>query len=231
MGSASRRIVDQRYRIEIGPDPDPDMNIVSRLRLSGHDVPEAVADARRAFRAAGRTEATWEVGSGASPGDLLSRLRALGMTDHAAMLALACTGEPATPAEGIATERVESDAQLDEVRAIFADGDGWRPSDDWLRGDGSVTRYLARIDGTAVATADITWLDHDRAVFLGGALTLPAFRGRGAYRALVHRRWQDAAERGRDVLVTQSEPMSQPILLGVGFEVVGEITVLLDRFA
>jgi hypothetical protein len=47
----------------------------------------------------------------------------------------------------------------------------------------------------------------------------------------VRRRWEEAAERGRDVLVTQSEPMSQPILLRLGFEVVGGITVLVDRFA
>ena len=127
-------------------------------------------------------------------------------------------------------ERVESDAQYDEVRAVFEQGDGWRPGDEWLRGGGHVTRYLARIDGQPVATADISWLADERAAFLGGALTLPQFRGRGAYRTLVHRRWQDAVEQGRPVLVTQSEPMSQPILLRLGFEVVGEITVLVDSF-
>ena len=35
---------------------------------------------------------------------------------------------------------------------------------------------------------------------------------------------------GRPLLITQSEPMSQPILLRLGFEVVGEIHVLVDRF-
>jgi GNAT superfamily N-acetyltransferase len=231
-GSSSRRITDDRYLIEIGPDPDPDMNVVSRLRLDGHDLETAVADARQTFREAGRREATWEVGSGATPSGLVDRLHALGMTGHepGSMLALACTAEPASATPGIETERVETDAQFDQVRGVFAEADGWHPSDDWLRGPGFVTRYLARIDGRAVATADITWLEHDRAVFLGGAVTLPQFRGRGAYRALVHRRWEEAAARGRDVLVTQSEPMSQPILLRLGFRVVGEITVLLDRF-
>ena len=217
--------------IEIGPDPDPDMNVVSRLRLAGHDIGAAVEEARAMYRAAGRTEATWEVGSGSTPEGLVAQLRAAGMTDHNAMLALACTSEPAVPSGGFQTERVETNAQFEDVRAVFAEGDGWHPSDTWLRGPGFVTRYLARLDGRAVATADITWLEHDRAVFLGGALTLPDFRSRGAYRALVHFRWQEAVESGRDVLVTQSEPMSQPILLRLGFEVVGEITVLLDRFA
>jgi GNAT superfamily N-acetyltransferase len=231
-GSGSRRIFERRYQIEIGPEPDPDMNIVSRLRLAGHDLAAAVDDAREAFRAAGRTAATWEVGSGATPGGLVEQLQGLGMSPHepASMLALACTVEPARSTPDIETEPVETDAQFGEVRAIFEEGDGWKPGDEWLRGPGFVTRYLGRIDGRAVATADITWLDDDRAVFLGGALTLPEFRGRGAYRALVRRRWEEAAARGRDVLVTQSEPMSQPILLRLGFEVVGEIAVLVDRF-
>ena len=90
-GGSSHRITDVRYLIEIGPDPDPDMNIVSRLRLDGHDLEAAVADARRTFREAGRHQATWEVGSGATPLGLVERLRAFGMTDHdpGSMLALA----------------------------------------------------------------------------------------------------------------------------------------------
>ena len=35
---------------------------------------------------------------------------------------------------------------------------------------------------------------------------------------------------GKPVLVTQSEPMSQPILTRLGFRVVGEIRVLVDEF-
>jgi GNAT superfamily N-acetyltransferase len=231
-GSPSRRIVSDRYVAEIGPEPDPDMNVVSRLRLQGHDVEQTVEQVRTLFRDAGRDAATWEVSSGSTPAGLLERLRALGMTTHepASMLALACTVEPASDTAGVVVERVESDAQFAEVRSIFEQGDGWSPGEEWLRGPGYVTRYLARIDGRAVATADITWLEDEDAVFLGGALTLPEYRGRGAYRALVHARWAEAAARGRGVLVTQSEPMSQQTLKRLGFEVVGEISVLLDRF-
>jgi GNAT superfamily N-acetyltransferase len=231
-GSASSRIVTDRYIAEIGPEPDPDMNVVSRLRLEGSDLAAVLEEVRASYRAAGRRAATWEVASGSTPSGLEATLRTLGMetNETAWMLALACTTEPASPTEGVTVEEAASDSQLAEVRVIFEAADGWTPGDAWLRGPGFVTRYLARIDGEAVATADITWLDDDRAVFLGGALTLPSRRGRGAYRALVHARWRAAAARGRDVLVTQSEPMSQPILLRLGFEVVGEIHVLLDRF-
>ena len=122
-------------------------------------------------------------------GGLLEQLRGFGMETHepASMLALACTVEPSSGGgDGITVARVETDAQFDQVREVFEQGDGWSPGDEWLRGPGFVTRYLAFIDGRPVATADITWLADERAAFLGGALTLPEFRGRGAYRALVH---------------------------------------------
>ena len=231
-GGGFSRIVEPRYVLEIGPEPDPGMNIAHRLRIGEDEVEQVLAEVRSRFQDVGRRRATWEVTGASRPSGLVERLRAHGMVpdDPPQLLALACTREPAGPATGIDVERVERDAQYDEVRAIFAEGDGWTPGDDWLHGGGQVTRYLARIDGRAVATADISWLEDERAAFLGGALTLGQYRGRGAYRALVHRRWQDAGERGRSVLVTQSEPMSQPILLRLGFEVVGEISVLVDSF-
>jgi GNAT superfamily N-acetyltransferase len=231
-GSASRRLTADGYQAEIGPQDDPDMNVVSRLRLAGRDIAAVADEVRELYRGEGRSACTWEVSSGSTPPGLLERLRELGMQTHepSSMLALACTTEPASPTGGVTVERADTDALLAEVRGVFEQGDGWSPGDDWLRGPGFVTRYLGRIGGRAIATADITWLDDERAVFLGGALTLPEFRGRGAYRALVHERWREAATRGRDVLVTQSEPMSQPILRRLGFEVVGEISVLIDRF-
>jgi GNAT superfamily N-acetyltransferase len=231
-GSASRRVDEHRYVIEVGPEPSPDMNVVFRLNLDGTDIATAVGDARAVFEAAGRTAATWEVSSGATPVGLVPQLQALGMVTHdpSSMLALACWQEPASATAGVTVEQVERDDQYREVREIYEKADGWSPSQDWLLGPGFVTRYLARIDGRAVATADITWLADERAVFMGGALTLPEWRGRGAYRALVHARWRDATAAGRPLLVTQSEPMSQPILLRLGFEVVGHIDVLLDRW-
>jgi len=209
------------------------MNVVSRLRLDGRDPASVVAEVHDLYAGAGRRAITWEVSSGSTPAGLLEQLHGFGMETHepASMLALACTVEPSSGDPlGITVARVESDAQFQQVREVFEQGDGWSPGDEWLRGPGFVTRYLALIDGQPVATADITWLDDERAVFLGGALTMPEFRGRGAYRALVHERWREAGRRGRDVLVTQSEQTSQPVLKRLGFEVVGEISVLVDRF-
>jgi hypothetical protein len=231
-GAPAKRVVGDGWIAEIGPEPSPDMNIVLRLRLEGKDVAATVDELRRVFESVGRSAATWEVSSGSSPPGLEQELRSLGMVTNepGAVLALACTTEPASSSPGVTVERVESEQQFQQVRGIYQQADGWSPGDEWLHGDGHVTRYLARIEGRAVATADITRLEHERAVFLGGALTLPDARGRGAYRALVHARWRDAVAAGRPLLVTQSEPMSQPILLRLGFEVVGQIMILLDRW-
>jgi hypothetical protein len=231
-GAPARRVVGDGYIAEIGPEPNPNMNISLQLRLEGKDVAAAVAEVRQLFEAAGRSAATWEVSSGSTPAGLEQELRSLGMEtndDPASMLALACTTEPASASPGVTVERVETAEQFQLVRDLYHQDSGWSPSDEWLRGPG-VTRYLARIDGIPVATADLTLLEDERAVFLGGALTLPEFRGRGAYRALVRTRWSDAVAAGRPLLVTQSEPMSQPILRRLGFEVVGHINVLLDRW-
>ena len=63
-----------------------------------------------------------------------------------------------------------------------------------------------------------------------GGATLPAARGRGAYRALVAARWEDAVVRGTPVLVTQAGALSRPILARLGFREVCTIRVLLDAF-
>ena len=231
-GDGWTRVVTERYVAEIGPDPDPQMNVVSRLRLDSLDLAAVVEQVRALYRRHDRTANTWEIASSASPAGLRQRLLELGMrpADPPSMLGLGCADAPLSKTPGVEVERVQTDVQLAEVATVYRDGDGWEPSDQWLRGAGVTRRFLARIGGEAVATADLTPMKDD-AVFLGGAVTLPRARGRGAYRALVAARWRDAMAEGRTLMVTQSEPMSQPILLRLGFEVVGEIHVLEDTFS
>jgi predicted GNAT family acetyltransferase len=88
--------------------------------------------------------------------------------------------------------------------------------------------YLAYTDGEPIARASGSFSEHGVTLF-GGA-TLPEARGRGAYRALVAARWQDAVARGTPLLVTQAGSMSRPILTRLGFRQVCEIRILLDAF-
>ena len=160
------------------------MNVVSRLRLGSSDVDATVDEVCAWYRRLGRHACTWEVTTASTPGDLHERLLALGMRPHEEphMLALACTEKPDSDTPGVTVETVRTEDQLALVSSIFREDDGFDPPEDWLR---ATPRWLARVDGEAVATADIT--EMDTAVFLGGAVTVPRARGRGAYRALVAR--------------------------------------------
>jgi GNAT superfamily N-acetyltransferase len=88
--------------------------------------------------------------------------------------------------------------------------------------------YLAYADGEPVARGSASFGEHGVTLF--GGSTLPQARGRGAYRALVAARWEEAVARGTPILVTQAGPMSRPILARLGFREVCEIRILLDEF-
>ena len=89
-------------------------------------------------------------------------------------------------------------------------------------------RYLAMLDGQPVATGSATFAEHG--VVLNAGSTLPEWRGRGAYRALVRARYDDAVAAGTPVLVTQAGALSRPILERMGFRAVCRIEALIDRF-
>jgi len=80
--------------------------------------------------------------------------------------------------------------------------------------------FVAEADGVVVSAGWVRFPSGtDFATFWGGA-TLPAWRGRGIYRALVRRRAQLAAERGRRYLEVDASADSRPILERLGFRAV-----------
>lgn len=64
------------------------------------------------------------------------------------------------------------------------------------------TIYLALVDGEPAGTGLL--YQAERAGVLAGAATLPYFRGRGAQKALIHRRIADAAAAGCDLICSQT---------------------------
>jgi hypothetical protein len=70
----------------------------------------------------------------------------------------------------------------------------------------------------------------EQGLLLFGGATLPEARGRGAYRALIRARWEEAVGRGAAALFTQAGAMSRPILEKLRFEQVGHVHLLLDEF-
>jgi ribosomal protein S18 acetylase RimI-like enzyme len=230
LGPRDERIVNDRWVLWMGREDG--WNVAQRFRLRADEVDAARAEIYGVLRQRGRSEFTWEVGTHATPGDLVDRLLALGLVDdepdpHAVGMVL--TEPPAQAPLEVDVRRATSDEEHLTAAKIAAVAFGGpeptesRPHDDPLN-----VVYLAYVDGEPVARASAAFGEH--AVSLFGGATLPEARGRGAYRALVAARWEEAVARGTPVLVTQAGRMSQPILAQLGFQAVCEIRILLDRF-
>jgi GNAT superfamily N-acetyltransferase len=86
-----------------------------------------------------------------------------------------------------------------------------------LRSDpGAVSFYVAWVDGVPVAEGRVDYAGREFAGLWGGA-TLPAYRGRGLYTALVAARAAEALGRGCRYLTIDASPMSRSVLEKRGF--------------
>jgi len=199
---------------------------VSRLRFDPAEAAD-VLDEVHALAPTGT--ASWITPSR----ELVDALREAGARDpepplEPAFTALATDREPAR-VEGIEIRRVETyDGFLAGLEIQLASGgyteegaarrrkeapDAYarrrqRPGGEWL----------ACLDGEAVAWAGA--VAGTVGLFLDGGATLPAARGRGAYRALVRARWDYAVELGTPMLAVHAQERSRGILERCGFEVV-----------
>lgn len=241
LGPGEERVVDPRFVVWIGAGvEDPHWTVVQRARLEP-DVTAAVAEIRALLRARGRASCTWEVADSATPTNLVAQLLALGMDRDAEPLATGMVlrrPPPWRPERGVVARRVESVDEMETAARIAANAFGMAgPALDEVVAESRSAfdregrhgaTYLAFVDGRPVARATAAFTDHG--VLLFGGATLPEGRGRGAYRALVRARWDDAAQRGTPVLVTHAGAMSRPILARLGFEAVSRIEILVDRF-
>jgi len=233
LGPTDERIVNDRYVLWMGRGDEPGWNVAQRFRLRPDEIEDVREEIHGILRAKGRTVCTWEVGSHATPEGLVDRLLALGLVDDqptALAIGMVLT-EPPTPApDDVEVRRAESgDEHLaaDQIAAIAFGGTvptEARPREH----DPDNVVYVAYVDGKPVARASGSFGEHGVTLF--GGSTLPEARGRGAYRALVAARWEDAVARGTPILVTQAGPMSRPILAQLGFREVCEIRILLDAF-
>lgn len=89
---------------------------------------------------------------------------------------------------------------------------------------GVVHHFAAYVDDRPVGFGRV--IDADGGAALMGGSVLPAFRGRGVYRALIRARWEHTAARGAPLLAVQAGAMSAPILAALDFEAHGEVMLL-----
>ena len=232
LGPEDERIVTDRYVLWMGSGDAPGWNVAQRFRLAADEVDDVRAEIHEHLRAKGRLGCTWEIGTHATPLDLVDRLLALGLVDDEPTplaVGMVLTEAPAHARADVEVRRAETDEEHLAAARIAAIAFGSPlPSEPPKERDPHNPVYLAFVDGEPVARGSASFGEH--AVSLFGGSTLPEARGRGAYRALVAARWEDAVARGTPVLVTQASPMSRPILARLGFREVCEIRILLDDF-
>ena len=80
--------------------------------------------------------------------------------------------------------------------------------------------YLARLNGKPVADARV--ILSTGIAYLGGASTLPQYRGQRIYSTLLRQRLETAQERGYHVAAIHAEPMSRRVVSKYGFKEYGK---------
>jgi ribosomal protein S18 acetylase RimI-like enzyme len=103
---------------------------------------------------------------------------------------------------------------------VWADSEGWRVDSLARELDAdpeALVVLVAEAGGEVVSAGWVRFPERTEFATLWGGATLPAWRGRGIYRALVQRRAELAVERGRRHLQVDAGPESRPILERLGF--------------
>ena len=110
-----------------------------------------------------------------------------------------------------------------EAAAWGHSGESWYPvtlEQELAADPHSLAIFVAEAEGLVVSAGWVRFPSGTDFGTLWGGATLPAWRGRGIYRALVRRRAQLAAQRGRRYLQVDASADSRPILERLGFRAV-----------
>jgi GNAT superfamily N-acetyltransferase len=170
----------------------------------------------------------WKWHSHDEPPDLADRLLAHGFVPEELETVLIgpaaeLTEAPPLPAE---VRIVEATAESDLRRVGELGSEVWDTDLSWLAEElidrrrtdpDEVTVYAAEAAGRYVSAAWLSFNPGTEFAGLWGGATLPDWRGRGIYRALIGVRARLAVERGFRYLQVDASPDSEPILRRLGF--------------
>ena len=196
--------------------------------LAGADVEAAVREQIAYFAAVGQ-DFEWKVYSHDSPAELGAVLEVLGFElepeETIVYLDLNALPERLAAWSTVNVERVGDPLGVDEIIAMMRSV--W--NDDFsdlaaslkaeLKEDADhLGIYVARMNGVLASAAWIRFHDKSRFAGLWGGTTIPAFRNRGLYSALVAARAAEASRRGVRYVTVDALPTSRPILDTLGFQ-------------
>src|SRR5260221_13394499 len=181
----------------------------------------------------------WHVGPSSSPTDLANRLTGHGLIVAARPRMM--TIRLPLPSAWMSSEAVLVEEVVDERTARTSLVLARHHADDLERSLAERLEYLrlpsrrggyliASIAGVPVANAGYRYSTDGRCVYLTGAETVEAFRGRGVYQTLVGHRAAAAAKRGCVIAsILANAETSAPILARHGFADHGELPRLTPR--
>jgi GNAT superfamily N-acetyltransferase len=204
-------------------------------RLSADSADAAIATQRAYFAARG-TPVEWKYYDYDQPADLPQRLLAAGFEaeDEELMLVAetaAISHEIVLP-PGVRLEPVTDEAGIEAMMAVhdlaFADHPspelGPRLATQLREAPDSLQVVVAMAGDEPVSAARIEFVDGTDFAGLWGGGTIPAWRRKGIFRALVAYRAGLAAARGYRYLQVDALPPSRPILQRLGFQAVATTT-------
>ena len=212
--------------------PHPGSNGVGGVRWTAAEADQRIADII-AYHRERNIGFQWWVGPYDTPADLRERLERQGMilAGDAATMARSLDNLDDIPVNpDVTIERLDgyddaaTDAMCDITRICFkwpqAQIDERRPG--WVermrdpRFRDREANYLARLNGRPVAYGRV--MLESGIAYLGGAATLPEFRGQKLYSTLLRRRLEAARELGYHLAAINAEPLSRPIAIRCGFK-------------
>ena len=209
---------------------------VEGIRLRDGEAGNAVRAVRALLAETDCRVVSWWLSDRSTPADVEAQLIAAGLAlipdDYLIDGLLMTEPPPAGPAQ-IEARPVASVEEFVEARNlqedVFETPAERRRSPEQLAAeyrtiDGVL--YAAWLDGVMAGAGGLTAASCG-ALLWGGA-TASWARGRGAYRALVRARWEDAVARGTPALTVGANPSSSPILRRLGFEKVVQFRRLED---
>jgi GNAT superfamily N-acetyltransferase len=197
-------------------------------RLADPDADDVVRGEMALARDGGYT-LEWKLYGHDLPTDLAERLLAAGFEagdlEQVLMLpvddrALAAFGTPA----GCEVRRVRDEAGLADYAEIAREIGRRQPQEEQQelaavlrRAPDTMSVHVAYVDGEPVAGGRIHFRAGGSCAELAGGRTKTAHRGRGLFTAVVGARLREARVRGRELVLTDALPTSEPILTRHGF--------------
>lgn len=220
MEPAPGRLLRVDDRFAFAGDVGHTWGAVEGIRMRADQVARAVADVDALMHESDTRRTSWWLTERSTPDDLEERLLAAGCARHeedylhAGML---LTREP--PAvDGVEARQIETLDEFVEARhlqkAVFGTDGGEDLAAAWEVLADPI--YAAWLDGRIASVGRVVFTRVGG--YLMGGSTAKWARGRGAYRAVVRARWDEAVMRGTPALAVGAGPMSRPILERLGFE-------------